>query len=104
MPARSTRGDHAPAHPSASNTCRTPAAAAVRRIVPRFPGSWTPSSTTRLSTIVPSGLTAGRSMIASTPEGVSTGLTWANKVSGNTWQGTLSDLAKQVGDLGLADT
>ncbi|WP_341647427.1 hypothetical protein [Thauera humireducens] len=43
-------------------------------------------------------------MIASTPEGVSTGLTWANKVSGNTWQGTLSDLAKQVGDLGLADT
>jgi hypothetical protein len=43
-PARSTFGDHAKAHCFDSSTCSTPAAAAVRSMVPTLPGSCTSST------------------------------------------------------------
>ena len=64
-----------------------PTAAAVRRMVPRLPGSCTLSSSTQLPvrdpTAVPAAGAAGTATTASTPLGESTGLTWANRRSGS---------------------
>jgi hypothetical protein len=44
--ARSTFGDHSAVQPFSASTCRTPNAAAVRRMLPRLPASWIRSRTT----------------------------------------------------------
>src|SRR5690606_36202305 len=46
IPARNTLGDHACTVPALQNTCFTPAAAALRKMEPRLPGSCTRSSNT----------------------------------------------------------
>jgi hypothetical protein len=65
--ARSTRGDQAWAQPGVSSTSVTPTAAAVRRMVPRLPGSCTPSSTTGAASATAGGV--GDAITASTPLG-----------------------------------
>src|SRR5712691_13027717 len=60
MPARITLGDHANTELFDRKTCDTPAATAVRRIDPRFPGSWIFSSNTQLEIFCGVGLGRNR--------------------------------------------
>src|SRR6266853_3203487 len=67
MPARITFGDHANTELFDRKTCGTPAATAVRRIDPRFPGSWIFSSNKQLEMLRGVGLGRGVRMTAATP-------------------------------------
>ena len=69
MPARSACGDHGSAQAWSSTTLPMPNAAALRRIAPTLPGSWTPSRNTTSS--LPSPSAAGISISAAMPGGVS---------------------------------
>ncbi len=67
MPARITFGDHANTELFERKTCGTPAATAVRRIDPRFPGSWIFSSRRQFETLFGSGTGRGVLTTAATP-------------------------------------
>src|SRR5712664_1606621 len=67
IPARITLGDHANTELFDRKTCDTPAATAVRRIDPRFPGSWIFSSNRQLEILCGAGLGRGVWMTATIP-------------------------------------
>src|SRR5258706_14236074 len=67
MPARMTFGDQAKTELFDRKTCDTPAATAVRRIDPRFPGSWMLSTSSQSETLCGTGHGPGGLMSDGTP-------------------------------------
>ena len=85
MPARKALGDQTSAQPFDRYTASTPAAAAVRNIAPRLPGSWIASSNTQNCRLFLPGV--GVLIKPSTPVGCSTGDSESKSVSLNTRRG-----------------
>ena len=82
-PARTTLGDHSAAVPLMASTWRTPKAAALRRMAPTLPASWSRSSTTLAA---PASMTGAAGRVSSAPicAGDSSPLRPLNSVAGTT--------------------
>src|SRR2546428_13681994 len=91
MPARITFGDHANTELFERKTCGTPAATAVRRIDPKFPGSWISSSNRQLAMLCGAGLGGGARGTAATPAA----LTNRGTPPGRGAPGTTSGVARE---------
>src|SRR5690242_5408042 len=83
MPARITFGDQANTDSRDRKTWRVPAATAVLRIDPRFPGSWMFSSSTQPERGFGTGPASGVRMTAATPSGLASCEIAAKRPSGS---------------------